>query len=222
MMFRSCTVQVNLDFSSEADMVKSCASASRCSRSSPQSSPTHPSWRAGPTVSRRSAPKSGAIPIPTAPACFRSRSKPAWGSSATSTMRSVCRCISSIATAAITTWPAKASRIFSKAGLPMLPGQRPTLQGLVRPSDDDLSRSAVEEVSRDARRRFRSMAGPVRAARPYGSGLLYDQAPLDGAWDLVKDWTADRAGGVARRRTSPGFGGPRRWPQRSRCGAPMC
>ncbi len=36
---------------------------------------------------------------------------------------------------------------FLAGRLAQLPGQRPTVQGLVRPSDDDLSRSAVEEIS---------------------------------------------------------------------------
>ena len=49
-------------------------------------------------------------------------------SSAMSIMRSMCRCISSIATATTTIPPAKASAPFIEGKLPQLPGERPTLQ----------------------------------------------------------------------------------------------
>jgi glutamate--cysteine ligase len=94
MMFRTCTVQVNLDFSSEADMVKKLRVASRCSRSRPPCSRIRRSPKASRTASCRTAPKSGATPTPTAPACCPGRSRTAWASSATRTTRSTCRCIS--------------------------------------------------------------------------------------------------------------------------------
>ena len=48
---------------------------------------------------------------PSAPACCRGRSSPAWGSSAGSIMRSTCRCISSSAATPISTWPGNRSAI---------------------------------------------------------------------------------------------------------------
>ena len=53
--------------------------------------------------------------------------EPAWASSAMSTTRSMCRCISSIATAAISTWPAPRSGIFSPASSRRCPASGPTL-----------------------------------------------------------------------------------------------
>ena len=68
MMYRTCTVQTNLDFSSEADMVKKLRVRWRCSRSRPRCSPIRRSPKASPTASCRSAPRSGATPTMRAPA----------------------------------------------------------------------------------------------------------------------------------------------------------
>jgi glutamate--cysteine ligase len=103
MMLRTCTVQVNLDFASEADMVKKFRVGL-------------PSPKASPTAFRASAPRSGPTPIPTAPACCRSCSSRAWGSSAMSITCSMCRCISSIATANTSTRRASPSAISWSGG----------------------------------------------------------------------------------------------------------
>jgi glutamate--cysteine ligase len=87
MMFRSCTVQTNLDFSSEADMRKKM-------RVSLALQPIATALFANSPF----APMCGATPIPIAPACCRSPSKTALAMSATLIGRSIRRCISSIAT----------------------------------------------------------------------------------------------------------------------------
>ena len=101
---------------------KNCAPGSRSSRSRPRSSPIPPSPTASRTASSPSAPKSGATPIPTAPGSFLSPSSRAWALSAMSIMRSACRCISSIATGAISTWRAPRSKTSSAASSPPFPG----------------------------------------------------------------------------------------------------
>ena len=60
---------------------------------------------------------------------------------------------------------------------------------LGQPRLDDLPRGAAEALSRNARRRCRAVAAPD-ALPAFWVGILYDDASLDAAWDMVKDWTA--------------------------------
>ena len=55
---------------------------------------------------------------------------------------------------------------------------------------DDFPRGAAEALSRDARRRCRAV-GRLTALPAFWVGILYDDASLDAAWDLVKDWSAE-------------------------------
>ena len=64
---------------------------------------------------------------PTAPACSPSPSRTAWATSATSTGRSTCRCISSSAAPSITTSPAPPSAISSPASCRNCRASAPTL-----------------------------------------------------------------------------------------------
>ena len=61
---------------------------------------------------------------------------------------------------------------------------------LGEPPLDAVPRGAPEALSRDARRRCRP-AGAHRALSAFWAGLLYDDAALDGAWELVKGWSAE-------------------------------
>ena len=106
MMLRTCTIQTNLDYASEADMVMkfrvSMALAAAGDRSVRQFA-----------VHRRQAQRLPQLPQPdldrtptrTAPAPCRSCSRTASGSSAMPTMRSMCRCTSSTATGNTSTRP---------------------------------------------------------------------------------------------------------------------
>ena len=95
MMFRTCTVQVNLDFASRSGHGEEAPRVAGAAARSPRhSSPIRPSSTASPTAFCPSAPRSGATPTTSAPACCPSPSRTAWASSAMSTMRSTCRCIS--------------------------------------------------------------------------------------------------------------------------------
>src|SRR5712691_6045780 len=106
MMYRTCTVQTNLDYCSKPTWSRNCGSRSHCSRSQPLCSRIRRSPKVGRTAFFHSARKSGATPIRIAPECCRGRSSRAWASSATSTMRSASRCISSSAASVTSTSPA--------------------------------------------------------------------------------------------------------------------
>ena len=80
MMYRTCTVQANLDFASKPTWSGSCACRSRCSRWRPRCSPIRLSPRVSRTVFSRSVPISGATPTMRAPACCPGRSRTAWAS----------------------------------------------------------------------------------------------------------------------------------------------
>ena len=110
MMFRTCTVQVNLDFASEADMVKKL-------RVSLALQPIATAIFANSPVHRRAAQRLsvGALgdlarhrQCPRRHAAVRLRAT-AWASSAMSTMRSTCRCTSSSAATTTSTSPAPRS-----------------------------------------------------------------------------------------------------------------
>lgn len=81
-------------------------------------------------------------------------------------------------------------RDFMAGKLPALPGQRPTMGDWV----DHLT-TAFPEVRL---KRFLEMrgadGGPWRricALPAFWTGLLYDDAAMDAAWDVVKDWTRE-------------------------------
>jgi glutamate--cysteine ligase len=82
-------------------------------------------------------------------------------------------------------------RAFLAGKLPQLPGEKPTMKDWA----DHLT-TIFPEVRL---KRFLEMrgadSGPSRrlcALPAYWVGLLYDQSGLDAAWDLVKDWTAEQ------------------------------
>jgi glutamate--cysteine ligase len=81
-------------------------------------------------------------------------------------------------------------RDFMAGRLPALPGELPTLGDWM----DHLT-TAFPEVRLKKYLEMRGAdGGPWRrlcALPAFWVGLLYDQAALDGAWDLVKDWTIE-------------------------------
>ena len=81
-------------------------------------------------------------------------------------------------------------RRFLDGGLPQLPGEMPT--------HDDWSDHLTTLFPEVRLKRFLEMrggdGGPWRricGLPAFWVGLLYDQSALDAAWDLVKDWTAE-------------------------------
>jgi glutamate--cysteine ligase len=79
---------------------------------------------------------------------------------------------------------------FMAGRLPQLPGERPTLE--------DWSDHLTTLFPEVRMKRFLEMRGAdggrwrrICALPAFWVGLLYNQTALDAAWDLVKDWTAD-------------------------------
>ncbi|MEZ5742923.1 MAG: glutamate--cysteine ligase [Sphingomonadaceae bacterium] len=81
-------------------------------------------------------------------------------------------------------------RDFLKGELPALPGERPTISDW----NDHLS-TAFPEVRLKSFLEMRGAdGGPwnrICALPAFWVGLLYDQSALDAAWDLVKDWSME-------------------------------
>jgi glutamate--cysteine ligase len=78
---------------------------------------------------------------------------------------------------------------FMQGKLPKLPGERPTL--------DDWSDHLTTLFPEVRMKRFLEMRGAdggrwrrICAVPAFWTGLLYDTTSLDAAWDLVKNWTA--------------------------------
>jgi len=81
-------------------------------------------------------------------------------------------------------------RDFLRGKLAQLPGELPTL--------DDWSDHLTTLFPEVRMKRFLEMRGAdggrwrrICAVPAFWTGLLYDKASLDAAWDLVKDWTAE-------------------------------
>jgi glutamate--cysteine ligase len=86
-------------------------------------------------------------------------------------------------------------RAFLDGRLPQLPGERPTIADW----ENHLS-TLFPEVRL---KQFLEMRGAdmgsaeaITALPAFWTGLLYDQSALDAAWDLVKDWTAEERQGL--------------------------
>jgi len=79
-------------------------------------------------------------------------------------------------------------RDFLEGKLPALPGETPTLSDWA----DHLTTAFPEARMKKFIEMRGADGGPWRrlcALPAFWVGLMYDQAALDGAWDLVKDWT---------------------------------
>jgi glutamate--cysteine ligase len=86
-------------------------------------------------------------------------------------------------------------RDFLAGRLPQLPGELPTLE--------DWSDHLTTLFPEVRMKRFLEMRGAdggrwrrICAVPAFWTGLLYDQAALDAAWDLVKTWTAEERQGL--------------------------
>ncbi len=190
MMTRTCTIQVNLDFSSEADMVKKfrvglalqpVATALFANSAFVEGKPSgYLSYRAH-IWTDTDYQRTGQLPFVFEPGMGFERyvdymlDVP---------MYFVYRNGKYINTAG------QSFRDFLQGRLPALPGEMPTLQDW----DDHLT-TAFPEVRL---KRFLEMrgadGGPWRricALPALWVGLLYHQPSLDAAWQLVKDWSAE-------------------------------
>jgi glutamate--cysteine ligase len=190
MMYRTCTVQVNLDFASEADMVQKFRVAlalqpvaTALFANSPffEGKPNgHKSWRS--RVWRDlDADRTGMLPFVfdqgfgfeqyvdyalDVPMYFVYRDG---------------KYIDALG---------QSFRDFLKGQLPALPGETPTLSDWA----DHLTTIFPEARIKKFMEMRGADGGPWRricALPAFWVGLMYDQSSLDAAWDLVKDWDAE-------------------------------
>ncbi|WP_116597953.1 glutamate--cysteine ligase [Primorskyibacter marinus] len=190
MMYRTCTVQVNLDFSSEADMVKKMRVAlalqpvaTALFANSPffEGRPNgHKSWRS--RIWRDLDPdRTGTLPF----VFDDGFGFETWVEYALDVpMYFVYRDGKYIDALG------QSFRDFLKGELPALPGEIPTLSDWA----DHLTTIFPEARVKKFLEMRGADGGPWRrlcALPAYWVGLLYDQTALDAAWDLAKDWDAE-------------------------------
>lgn len=203
MMFRSCTVQTNLDFASEADMVKKLrvslalqpiATALFANSPFAEGRPNgYLSYRAH-VWSDTDPDRTGMLPFAFEEG-FGFARYAQWALD--TPMYFVKRDGRYVDVAG------RSFRAFMKGELPELPGERPTLKDW----EDHLT-TLFPEVRLKTYLEMRGAdAGPwsrLCALPAFWVGLLYDDAALEAAWDLVKDWTAPER--EALRRAVPTLG----------------
>jgi glutamate--cysteine ligase len=187
MMYRTCTVQVNLDFASEADMVKKLRVAIALQPVATAlfaSSPFfegklngHKSWRSRIWRGLDNA-RTGTLPF-----VFRDgMGFEAWVNWVLDVpMYFVYRDGQYINALG------QSFRDFLKGELPALPGEKPTLSDFA----DHMTTVFPEARVKQYIEMRGADAGPeemLNALPAFWVGLMYDQGALDVAWDLVKGW----------------------------------
>ena len=195
MMRRTCTVQVNLDFGSEADMVQKLRVAlalqpvaTALFANSPffEGKPNgHKSWRSRVWRDLDSA-RTGMLPWAFEDGMGFER----WVEYALDVpMYFVYRDGQYIDALG------QSFRDFMKGNLPALPGEKPTLSDWA----DHLTTAFPEARIKKFIEMRGADGGPWRrlcALPAFWVGLMYDQTALDGAWDLVKGWDAETREGL--------------------------
>lgn len=190
MMYRTCTVQVNLDFATEADMVQKLRVAialqpvaTALFANSPffEGKPNgHKSWRARIWRDLDKA-RTGMIPFVFEEGMGFER----WADWVLDVpMYFVYRDGKYIDALG------QSFRDFMKGQLPALPGEMPTLSDWA----DHLTTVFPEARIKQFIEMRGADGGPWRrlcALPAFWVGLTYDQGALDAAWDLVKDWDAE-------------------------------
>jgi glutamate--cysteine ligase len=209
MMYRTCTIQVNLDFGSEADMVQKFRVALALQPIATAIFACSPFTEGKPNgfLSLRSeiwrhtdADRTGMLPFVFEPGMGFER----YADYALDVpMYFVYRDGRYIDVAGAS------FRDFLAGRLPQLPGERPTL--------DDWSDHLTTLFPEVRLKRFLEMRGAdggrwrrICAVPAFWTGLLYDRAALDAAWDLVKDWTADERQALRDAIPRTGLGTPHR------------
>ncbi len=190
MMFRTCTVQVNLDFSSEADMVKKLRVSLALQPVATALFANSPFLEGKPNgyLSFRSEvwrdtdnARSGMLPF----AFEDGMSFERYVDYALDVpMYFVMRDGKYINCAG------ESFRAFMDGRLPQLPGQKPVAKDWA----DHLTTIFPEVRLKKYLEMRGTDSGPWRrlcALPAFWTGIFYDQAALDGAWDIVKDWTAE-------------------------------
>lgn len=205
MMYRTCTVQVNLDFSSEADMVQKLRVALALQPVATAlfaNSPFfegkvngHQSWRS--RIWRDlDADRTGMLPWVFEDGMGFER----WAEYALDVpMYFVYRDGKYIDALGMS------FRDFLKGELPALPGEKPTLSDWA----DHLTTLFPEARIKKFIEMRGADGGPWRrlcALPALWVGLTYDQSALDAAWDLARDWTAEEREQLRIDASVKGFG----------------
>ena len=190
MMFRTCTVQVNLDFGSEADMVKKLRVSLALQPIATALFANSPFLEGKPNgfLSFRSEvwrdtdnQRSGMLPFAFEPGMSFERYV---DYALDVPMYFVMRDGKYINTAG------ESFRAFLDGKLPQLPGEKP----VVKDWADHLTTIFPEVRLKKYLEMRGTDSGPTRrlcALPAFWVGLFYNQAALDGAWEIVKDWTAE-------------------------------
>ncbi len=223
MMYRTCTVQANLDFSSEADMVKKLRVSLALQPVATALFANSPFTEGKPNgfLSFRSQiwtdtdnQRAGMLPFAFEDGMGFERYV---DYALDVPMYFVKRGDKYIDVAG------KSFRDFFAGKLDALPGERADHLGLGQSPQHHFSRGAAQALSRDARRRRRAVAAPAFAHRLLGRPALRRDA-LDACWDMVKGWSARRAPETCATRCRSAASAPRsaaatcsRW-RRRRCG----
>jgi glutamate--cysteine ligase len=190
MMYRTCTVQTNIDYSSEADMVKKLRVSLALQPVATAMFANSPFTEGKPNgfLSVRSEiwrdtdhGRTGMLPFVFEPGMGFER----YADYALDVpMYFVYRDGRYIDTAGAS------FRDFLAGKLAQLPGERPTL--------DDWSDHLTTLFPEVRMKRFLEMRGAdggrwrrICAVPAFWTGLLYDRTALDAAWDLVRDWSAE-------------------------------
>ena len=190
MMYRTCTIQVNLDFADEADMVEKFRVSLALQPIATAIFACSPFTEGKPNgfLSLRSEvwrdtdrARTGMLPFVFEPGMGFER----YADYALEVpMYFVYRDGRYIDTAGAS------FRDFLAGKLPQLPGERPTL--------DDWSDHLTTLFPEVRMKRFLEMRGAdggrwrrICAVPAFWTGLLYDRTALDAAWDLVRDWSAE-------------------------------
>ncbi len=189
MMFRTCTVQVNLDFSSEADMVKKLRVSLALQPIATALFANSPFLDGKPNgfLSFRSEvwrdtdnQRAGMLPFAFEDGFGFERYV---DYALDVPMYFVMRDGKYVNTAG------ESFRAFLDGRLPQLPGEKPVMKDWA----DHLTTIFPEVRLKKYLEMRGADSGPWRrlcALPAFWVGLLYDQSALDAAWDLVKDWTA--------------------------------
>ncbi len=189
MMFRTCTVQVNLDFGGEADMVKKLRVSLALQPVATALFANSPFLEGKPNgfLSFRSEvwtdtdrARSGMLPFAFEPGMSFERYV---DYALDVPMYFVMREGKYINTAG------ESFRNFLAGKLPQLPGEKPVAKDWA----DHLTTIFPEVRLKQYMEMRGSDSGPWRrlcALPALWTGVLYEDGPLDAAWDMVKDWTA--------------------------------
>jgi glutamate--cysteine ligase len=189
MMYRTCTVQVNLDFASEADMVQKLRVALALQPVATALFANSPFFEGQAQRPQAGAAASGAIWTPPhRHAALRLRGR--LRVRGLGRLRARCADVLRLPRRQYIDALGQSFRDFLKGELPALPGETPTLSDWA----DHLTTIFPEARIKKFIEMRGADGGPWRrlcALPAFWVGLTYDQGALDAAWDLVKGWDAE-------------------------------